>query len=253
MKEMAMIVSDLHAEENGKMSSLSKYLKKVKGASILILAGDVCTYEKYDRLYSILLQSVQEYEHVLYVPGNHDYRGVDTSNPLTIDIPFRKLANDINSRGFGTLHFLNCSKLTLLIERQEIVFLGTTLWTNAGWDRNEDRDYHIPSNVRQSLHLLQTSWLVHELNHLLQQNVVVITHHPPFCREFVAHSEYYYNRLESITRKVNVWVYGHLHDGVDFTIGNCKMICNPIGTRKEKRSFRPKRLSLCALDGNGTD
>lgn len=219
------VLSDIHAEEG---KEYEKYLENIEDVDILVLAGDICTVERIDLLEDLLMYACENYAHVIWVPGNHEYRGVTCW--MHMDDELREVAERVTAVGNGQVHFLNASSITV----NDMRFIGATLWTNAGWDRREDRDAHIPANVRQRLHYQHLAYLARAD----KRNAVVITHHPPFDgprREF---SEYYYNTLESLTRDVGVWVYGHLHDGQDLMIGTCRVVCNPVGMLKEARPFR---------------
>lgn len=56
------------------------------------------------------------------------------------------------------------------------------------------------------------------------------------------------NTLENMAKMAKTWIYGHLHNGTDFTIDGCSMMCNPVGMLKEKRPYTSKYLSLCGYE-----
>lgn len=64
------VVSDLHTEYEENMAWLKGLPKKGKKKEVLLVAGDVAeTYEKFVLTMSLLKAS---FEHVFFVPGNHD-------------------------------------------------------------------------------------------------------------------------------------------------------------------------------------
>jgi Icc-related predicted phosphoesterase len=84
------------------------------------------------------------------------------------------------------------------------------------------------------------------------QKLVVITHHLPSYKSinekyasyranhcFASHKNYIIKRLSP-----NLWIHGHTHTSVDYTIRNnqgfdSRIICNPKGYHNENSSFNP--------------
>ena len=68
-----------------------------------------------------------------------------------------------------------------------------------------------------------------------QRKRVVITHHAP-SRQSVA-PQYqddpltpaYASRMESVVQLADLWIHGHMHDSFDYTVGECRVVCNPRG------------------------
>jgi len=64
---------------------------------------------------------------------------------------------------------------------------------------------------------------------------VVITHMAPSARSIPDHykdellSAAYASHLDELAQGADLWIHGHIHDSVDYSIGNCRVISNPLG------------------------
>lgn len=231
-----MLLSDIHSEEPGKENFYSKYLTPIESSQLLILAGDVGTFKFRDKMKEFFLRAIQIYSNVLWVPGNHDYDGILN------DSDFNVLASEVNQIGPGKVAVLNRSSIILEVSGKPITFIGCTLWTNAGWNRSRDRDFHLNSNERQLLHLEDEKWLTNEIK--LNPGAIVITHHPPITLSTSSLKEYYSNNFDHLVKNVKLWCFGHLHQRYDIKINNSLLVSNPIGRFKDKIKFNPNFISL---------
>lgn len=107
-------------------------IKNTEGAKVLVLPGDICVARdlelmdahlygenKRARVYmDFFHQATQEFEHVLYVMGNHEHYNGDFA--YTHSILKRKLMH------FPNLHVLE--KETFVVD--DVTFVGATLWTD---------------------------------------------------------------------------------------------------------------------------
>jgi Icc-related predicted phosphoesterase len=228
-----------------------------------VLAGDICeartlytqfhgtkvlpyipgTYSAYDFFY----HECAKYKKVFYVMGNHEhYHG-----------KFHKTKQLLLS--------LMPSNVTILekecFDYEGIMFLGGTLWTDM--NKNDPitiftmkdfmYDYKIVQNFYESKNLyykLTPDYTIAEHRKTLEyfktmlaikrhMPVVVITHMAP---SFASVNERY--RYETTTNggyaselsefildndNIKVWIHGHMHDSVDYMIGNTRILSNPKG------------------------
>lgn len=123
------IGSDIHLEF-GKLT-----LKNKDGADVLVLAGDICcARDLYDlefesnkskALHDFFYQTCQEFDHVIYVMGNHEH----------YDYDFAFTAAHLKQcLGYiSNLHILDKETFTL----GDVTFVGSTLWTDMN---GEDED-----------------------------------------------------------------------------------------------------------------
>ena len=226
------ILSDLHNE-------FSVMDPVDAGADAVVLAGDIdLGTQGY-----VWARSAFPGRPVVYVAGNHEYyRNAIPS--LT-----RRLIGMKNS---GSISFLECGEAEIMGFR----FLGCTLWSDFGLNgdarsamelarvRMNDYDKIRLSPGYRRLRPADTvsrfaesvRWLDTELAHDADRTVVV-THHAPSERSidpaFVAdpiNGAFASDLEELITRRSPaLWIHGHTHFCVDYTIGRTRVISNQRG------------------------
>lgn len=102
-----------------------------------------------------------------------------------------------------------------------------------------------------SIHRRHRSWLRRKLAEPFNGRTVVITHHAPHRNSLAARfaedwaSTAFVNEMlpEFFERPV-LWAHGHTHDSFDYSVGNCRVVCNPRGYMNwhgepENRVFNP--------------
>ena len=249
------ILSDLHVEFDG-----NTIPPLAAGAELVILAGDLAPVHTH-RVGGIARRWGGA-EHILYVPGNHEYYGCD------IEAGRRELARQCVEHG---ITLLDRSAVTI----DDLRFIGATLWTDfrlkAGaldeaWAHHEVgrtapdftgaiRD----SNARNGLLTTQESARRHADDRAFIEDQlakaredgltpVVITHHAPSprcIRPWFENSRLnpgFASNLDALIEKYQpvLWVHGHMHDPVDESVGSTRIIANPHGfSRVEGHTFNP--------------
>lgn len=260
-------VSDLHLDVSG-------YLD-LPGGDVLILAGDICEAKELRKEFhqTKLLDRepgafpchdffefvVPKYKKVFMVMGNHEhYRG-----------RFDKTYDELKS--------LLPANVTLLEneceEYEGVVFLGATLWTDLNKGdpitvytiKNFMNDYKVVQNFYPAKGLYHKltpdhTFEVHRktkqyFKTILELNrdkpVVVITHMAPsfksvnekYLHDTVTNGGYASELSEFILDhdNIKVWVHGHMHDPVDYMIGDTRVLANPRGyiPWEEGNGFQP--------------
>lgn len=248
------VVSDLHLEFG---------YQELPGGEVLVLAGDICeartlrkefhSTKTLDRTpggfpaYDFFKYECAKYEKVFYVIGNHEhYYG-----------KFHKTKDELVS--------LMPSNVTILekecFEYKGILFLGATLWTDLnkgdpitvftikGFMNDykcvqnfyEDRNlyYKLTPEVTVKEHRATKEYFKLMLEEHRDKPVVVITHMAPsfasvnekFLHETVTNGGYASEMSEFILDHENIklWIHGHMHDPVDYMIGNTRILSNPRG------------------------
>lgn len=185
---------------------------------------------------------------VVYVAGNHEY--------YRHAIPH--LTEKIKLAAAGSsVHFLERGSVRL----NGHLFLGCTLWSDFAVSgdsfqameaaRTMMNDYHLirtsPSFSRLRpedtlfLHQISLKWLRREVEQA-DLPVVVVTHHAPsaqslnpswsmapiaaaFASELAAWIE---------TSPIRLWIHGHTHHNIDYTINNTRIISNQYGYPTEQ-------------------
>jgi len=260
------LVSDLHLDYNG-------YLD-LPGGDVLILAGDICEVKELHKefhetklvdrepgafpCYDFFHYVVPKYKKVFMVMGNHEhYRGKfwKTKTELEDMLPPNV-----------TVMENQCE------EYEGVLFVGATLWTDMNKGdpltlasmQNYMNDYkvityHYPEHnlyhkMRPAdtvkMHLESRRYIEETVQAHPDKTVVVITHMAPthesinekYKHEPISNGAYVSDLSNLILDNPNIkfWVHGHVHDPVDYTVGWCRVLCNPRGyIPYEGKNFAP--------------
>jgi len=249
------LVSDLHLEFG---------YQELPGGEVLILAGDIAearsiskhhhstkliqdTPDPFYRCSEFFKWECEKYDQVFMVLGNHEH--YHSRFDKTYDELKRILPKNV----------------TLLeneaVDYKGVMFMGATLWTdlNKGDSitafhlKQYMNDYRVITNhypAKDVYHKLtpehtaevhfktkQYFRTVLEMNR--DKPFVVITHHGPsfmsinekYTRDTVMNGGYTSDLSELILDFPNIktWVHGHMHDPVDYMIGDTRVVSNPRG------------------------
>lgn len=246
------ILSDLHLE-------FLDWTPPKASADVVVLAGDI-----HVGVDGILWGRKHFPEaHILYVPGNHEFYGLEMQSALH---DLRQVAKTSN---------------VVLLDADETIiegvrFLGATLWTDFELYGNEPAavaramsisqqamiDYRLirmqdsgrltPTDTR-AINALQVRWLANKLNQPFDGDTVVVTHHLPHANS--VHPRYagdslnpsFVSDLSNLVRKpVKLWIHGHTHESMDYVVNGTRVICNPRGylPHEPNRKFKGK----CIVD-----
>lgn len=183
---------------------------------------------------------------VIYVLGNHEGYGQKIDS----------LREKIDSACTGT------SNVTLL-DRAERIFgrlriLGATLWTDfqlfgrarcqdameaAAAGMNDYRKIRLAKDGYRRIkpldtahwHRLDRAWLQEKLHEPFPGTTVVVTHMPPSGRSISGQysgellSAAFASDLEPLIANADLWIHGHIHDSMDYTVNGVRVVCNPLG------------------------
>ncbi len=250
-------MSDLHLESR-RNELESRLLSIIEGSKqdILIIAGDFHTPldsdEKETEFITALKLCKNQFEHVIYVAGNHDYWQLrrNTSVGLTYEQRTAKLQQLVSSVPGCVMLCENYPVHVINGQR----FVGTTLWTNIS-----ENDFHI---LRDSVNLWKDrdeALSTHNRNvEILKSNIkdgdVVITHHPPSLS--VQHESFkkygmesaFYNMLDDLVKekRPHRWFCGHSHkQKTDVVVGWTMLSMHPYGYPGENTGFTVGRYCSC--------
>jgi Icc-related predicted phosphoesterase len=194
---------------------------------------------------------------VIFVAGNHDYYRTSYVDAL-------REGKEAAAR-FPSVHFLENTS----VELGGVTFLGCTLWTDFDLHRGREfammearramTDYKRIKYSKQPyarftphtsvrLHLDSRAWLERTLAEVTGR-VVVVTHHAPSEQSVPERfrtdplSPAYASDLEALMGRhaPHLWVHGHIHDAVDYLVGETPVVSNPRGYPGEEGAsgFRP--------------
>lgn len=264
------LMSDLHLEFAG-----HKPLE-FPTADVLVLAGDVLVAEDLrrftradaalpheqprgvsaQRYREFLDQVTQRYPHVVYVAGNHEFYHGKFNQILDV---LKATANE-----YDNLHFLEDS----FIDVADVRFLGGTLWTDCNREdpntmlalRHAMNDYGCITNDTTGYTKLRPEHTVQRHQHtkrFIEQNItnntVVVTHHAPtplsIAQEFKTEHHLNGGYASDLTNLIldhqpKFWCHGHMHDQLDYALGETRVVCNPRGYPNQNPDWTPQVYSV---------
>ena len=264
------LLSDLHLEVHPAFAP-----PPAPGADVLVLAGDIGSYQKGSRLTDddFGLRRFSPLHGwpvpVLFLPGNHEY------DMLDFDEAHARLRATCERLG---MHWIEREVLLL----QGVRFVGTTLWsdfdalgpaadqpgatlgqqlaarekafraanfylrTTGGTRGGEPL---LAAQVRD-LALECRQWLQQALAQPHDGTTVVVTHFAPSLRS--ADPRYgltpgtagFCNAWDDLLAGADLWLHGHLHAPSDYRQGRCRVVANPMGyaRKNEQQAFRADLL-----------
>jgi Icc-related predicted phosphoesterase len=264
------IISDLHLEFHQDVTSVKTLLEKfphltcTKSApaeTILLLAGDIGSWF-YPNLKLFLTDCSNQYKHVLYILGNHEYYSEKNHTMTTIEELAKTQIDEINGiNEKHNLYFLNKTSVHI----DGVKYLGATLWTDIAVeqvDMIEDsiNDYKLIKKTADTIvtaydtsaiHKTHVEWLTEELKDT-KTPTVIITHHLPTSK--LSHPKYaiyrhlassFFTNLEDMIQpNLILWVCGHTHSYMKTQIADTTLITSPFGYEHECGSARIEYFSF---------
>jgi predicted phosphodiesterase len=218
------IISDLHTEG-------SSYRISESNSDLILMAGDICTVKSKNGFVN------KSNVPVIAVPGNHEYYGGEM------------MAAKIRMKQNNSIKYLDCESVII----NGVKIIGCTLWPVFNEVLAKDRNYiaHVINDFKQILndgspllipdmHLLggmNRKWLREELKVKHSGPIIVMTHFlpseksvdPQFKDEKVLNKYFVSDVEDLIGPPVNLWIHGHTHSSVDYTLNGTRVICNPKG------------------------
>lgn len=241
--------SDLHLEFYNESQKFSISEKTREEADVLILAGDICTFNDFDRLRPIFDDFKKP---IIYVSGNHEYYG---TAPITeANACFKEWINEL----YPHVNFLQNEEFS----HDGVHFFGGTMWTD--FNENNPDDMRIAHNKMNDylrirvkdqicltpmgttlMHQVFVSNLLKWFEKDLKGPRVVVSHHcplEPHYGEFRGeglHPAYHSLDMIPIIEKYqpDLWVYGHTHFVDDRKLGKTRIISNPAGYKNYREVY----------------
>ena len=250
------LLSDLHVEFKVPIEKMEYFA--YNGEEVLVLAGDIhCGFE--DTISTIKTFHNAGYQHIVYVPGNHEYYGYDIAE---FNAKMRRY-----SEGSTWFHFLD--KDWFVNEKTRSIFIGATLWTDfannpisemkvvrgiTDFRRIPDfsttqcaemhrRDITYIKGAITTLHNLFPDYKMYVVTHFLPANVCIA---PEYREDQTGLNDYFANKLDDYlfdgVPEGLTWLFGHTHSPCDIQHGNTRLIANPYGYHgyESQRHFRNK-------------
>jgi predicted phosphodiesterase len=251
------IFSDIHLEHY----HACEVFPFLQEGDVLILAGDILnakhlkTNGYLKSVYQRFLEDCSKnYDKILYILGNHEpwgynYEGSYRTIREALPDNFHLLENEFIKIGGWN-------------------FWGATFWTNfrnanviemmeAECLMNDYKTIRIGSNFRKlraqdtlNIHNKSRDSLLNFLEDT-KENVFIITHHAPSYQSVAdefktapCNSAYCsdYDGLILNNPQIKYFVHGHTHHPFDYMIGDCRVICNPVGYPKQQTGFNQELI-----------
>jgi Icc-related predicted phosphoesterase len=198
------------------------------------------------RFRNFLKRVSDRFPHVIYIAGNHEfYHG---KYPDAYDYIRNEVAN------INNLYFLEQEYKRI----DDVIFIGGTLWTDMNRRdpltisacadmMNDYRTIRMPSKgyakLTPEVTIRQHNLTVNYIKRILADNpnekTVVVGHHAPtklsckpkYEKDHLLNGAYSSDLSEIMLNnpQIKLWTHGHTHDCFDYTIGTCRVVCNPRG------------------------
>jgi Icc-related predicted phosphoesterase len=249
-------------------------------ADVLVLAGDIGSYQTGSLLreddfgLSRFSPRLGWPTPVLFVPGNHEYDGLD------FDTAHARLRTTCEQLG---ITWLERTSVQMELRGQRVRFLGTTLWSD--FDALVDPRATLTAQLKaqdkamraanfylkktgttyasepmlapsvRTLGLQCQSWLRAALAQPFDAQTVVVTHFAPSLRS--ADPRYgltpgtagFCNALEELLPQASLWLHGHLHCPSDYVQAGCRVVANPLGYARKNEQARFQTSSTIDFPG----
>ena len=239
------VISDLHLE----FCDQGHGVPDLGSGEILILGGDILCARHFTKngplkkIYSDFLDKcVQNFEHVIYLKGNHEHYSLN----------YHKTSEILKEYLPKEIHYLENE----FVKIQDTIFLCCTLWTDFFNENPVEMieasrimsDYHtirIGSNYRKlrpedtlSFHKKSREFLEEKVEEFKDYKIWICSHHAPSHQSI--HQKYKNQALNGAftsnlddfiinNPQIKYFSHGHTHESFDYKIGECRVVCNPRG------------------------
>jgi predicted phosphodiesterase len=230
------IVSDIHLthDEDHGVDYLTSLIPE-EGTQVLVLAGDVGEFHWWQGAKQYLDIICNNYPHVLYVAGNHDYYG--TTLPEG-DKRFRELDNLIENFHFAEQEVFEldgkkfaCCSLWFKEDPKSFLY---EKWMN---------DFRVIQDFKPEVYERNEDSVEFLRYDIPQDTDVVVTHHMP--SQLSVHRKYagdpcnrfFLCSVDDVILDLQpkLWVHGHTHLPCNYYMGDTRVVCNPRGYPGERR------------------
>lgn len=245
-------LSDLHLEFRDNARWLKEHRLPVVG-DVLVLAGDIIYLgdESMER-HSFWDWASDNFEHVIAVPGNHEYYKY---------YDLKSLNGSIDKEIRHNVHYYHNNVLCI----DGVAFICSTLWSyvalsEAYATEHAVTDFH---RIMYGDHLLTSadfnkeherslSFIKSAVAECTAQTKIVVTHHVPSY--LLSSPEFKGNALNGAftvelgdfiaSSDIDYWIYGHSHRNIDVKIGNTSCVSNQLGYtfHGEEKTFVADRI-----------
>jgi UDP-2,3-diacylglucosamine pyrophosphatase LpxH len=223
---------------------------------VLLLPGDVAPFIFYEDLVPFFNKVSETWSHTFFVPGNHEFYGSELFNTRAKLMEFFKR--------YSNIYYLD--KYLKIVNNK--YFIGSILWTNMDGNNeitklqsqlgmNDFQLIHYGSERKLSpddtmmLFNVDFRWLERTIEKI-DAEVIVITHHAPSFQSIA--QQYKNSKINGAFASnlddfildhpaIKLWVHGHVHSDFDYKIGDCRVVCHPMGYMHERKAlYKPYKI-----------
>lgn len=230
------LISDTHIEIYPRRLIKVLNMLLTSEADVLVLAGDIGNISQVEVLTKELNDAKR---HTILVHGNHECY---TTTRVNVVESLTKFSNNNEY-----IHFLNNSAVTLY----DKTIYGGCMWTNF---------LSSPVNALTAMRWINDFRMIHDMkkyhgiDEMITQHSLFRTNSPETIDICVTHfspsllgvgkwagdplNPYYHNDMGLFAhdKEVKLWLHGHIHEDVDYLLGETRVLTNPIGYDMENRT-----------------
>jgi calcineurin-like phosphoesterase family protein len=236
--------SDLHLDHRSRSGAVEIIDRLLRvDANVIVIAGDFATGTT--PIWKSAMEKLLAYcDHVIYVPGNHDYY---RSSPAECHDVFATMA-----AASSRFHWLDCDYVTI----SGVTFAGASLWFQDCGDVQIHKSKLNDFNYIRDFDpwVFEQSARAREFFANITANVF-ISHHLPSERSVASHYKvsptncFYLNDVTTGARHLpKLWIHGHTHSACEYVLPSpypdqeCRVVCNPVGYPKQMTGFDESRV-----------
>lgn len=219
------IISDVHSEWHADLGR--EFFNSLPvAAPTLVMAGDIADRTSIGVILPII---AKRWNNTIYIPGNHEFYGCRPDD-------YRREVESFPHPNFSYFHDPTFKR------RNKRDIICATLWfEEVPGSRENQRRISDSELIKVDDYI---SW-AHNQNldarKLIEEHAtkdsVIITHHLPHSRSI--HPKYqnealncfFYSNCENLIERYQpkLWIHGHTHESMDYSVGKTRIICNPFG------------------------
>jgi Icc-related predicted phosphoesterase len=226
--------SDLHLDIHGDCGKCFLNKLEVPECDLLVIAGDLVDVSQQLSLRKAFQTFCNKARNVLYVTGNHE------SYHSTLDISEARIREAV--KPFPQIKIVSKAET---FEIEGVLFLAGTLWFQDYLDQYLYKrflnDFAMIKNLEPEIYNRNKEFDI-ALHGIKDEPCVVVSHHMPSYRSVnwkfaksCINRFFVGGEFDSVIAdsKIKYWIHGHSHDRVGYTIGNTKIVSNPLGYPNE--------------------
>lgn len=246
------ILSDTHLDDYGNyntvISKINCAFGSISSDEILILPGDLGIVCDKNGIFNIELEKFlrflkAKWKHIILVPGNTEYHGIDNATSLVYtEELLKKKCEELD------INYLQKN----IMKIDDTYVIGCTLWKYTSmkeWNKLSIEDkkiFKVNENYKMQ-YVDHLEWINNILNEIRDVNgkAIIITHYPPITtyrgllfkwegEDGLTHTSTHIEHFIWCHREnIKAWICGHIHDKSYMEIAGVPIYLNSMGEEDE--------------------